>query len=153
MISPAAVSAVFAALGAAAAAVAQPPTATSTQPVPRFPAQAELVTVDVVVLGPDGKLVSGLTRDDFVVKEDGRPQAIAAFEAVVPALEAPATVTSPSLARLATNVSSPPTRRTFAIVFDDLHVNDLDIEEAKRAVETFVSGRTSGRQTRSSRPR
>ena len=100
------------------------------------------MTVDVVVLGPDGKPVSGLTRDDFVVKEDGRQQAIAAFEAVealVPGLESPETVrSSPSLARVATNVAGPPTRRTFAIVFDDMHVGDLDLEQAKSAVGAFV---------------
>ena len=116
------------------------------QAPPRFAAQAELVTVDVVVLGPDGKPVSGLTRDDFVVKEDGQEQAIAAFEAVeavVPGLESPETVrSSPSLARVATNVAGPPTRRTFAIVFDDLHVGDVNVEQAKKAVATFVAGQT-----------
>jgi VWFA-related protein len=129
------VPAVILAAVAALPAVAQPPP-------PTFGVRAELVTVDVVVLGPDGRPVPGLTRDDFVVKEDGRPQTISRFEmveVVVPGLEAPTTVSSPSLARVATNVSSSPTRRTFAIVFDDLHVNDLDIEQAKRAVETFVA--------------
>ena len=110
----------------------------SAQAPPSFAAQAELVTVDVVVLGPDGKPVPGLTRDDFVVKEDGRPQTLTAFEAVealVPALASPQTVaSSPSQARVATNVAGPPTRRTFAIVFDDLHIGDINVEQAKRAV-------------------
>jgi VWFA-related protein len=118
------------------------PAALAGQAPPTFPAQTELVTVDVVALGPDGKPVSGLKRDDFVVKEDGRPQTITAFEAVeatVPALQSPSTVASaPSQARVATNVAGPPTRRTFAIVFDDLHIGDLDIEQARRAVEMFV---------------
>jgi VWFA-related protein len=118
----------------------------SPQTPPSFAAQAELVTVDVVVLGPGGKPVSGLTRDDFVVKEDGRPQKLTAFEAVealVPELAAPETVaSSPSRARVVTNVAGPPTRRTFAIVFDDLHVGDLNIENAKKAVETFVKRET-----------
>jgi VWFA-related protein len=113
---------------------------------PTFPTRAELVTVDVVVLGPDDKPVPGLTRDDFVVKEDGRVQRIAAFEAVeamVPGLQSPLTVAaSPSQARVATNVAGPPTRRTFAIVFDDLHVGDINIEQAKRAVETFLARQT-----------
>ncbi len=118
------------------------PAALAGQAPPAFPAQTELVTVDVVALGPDGKPVSGLTRDDFVVKEDGRPQTISAFEeveAVVPALQSPPTVASaPSQSRVATNVAGPPTRRTFAIVFDDLHVGDINMEQAKRAVEAFV---------------
>ena len=90
--------------------------------------------------------MSGLTRGDFVVKEDGRPQAITAFEAVeavVPALVSPETIaSSPSRSRVATNVAEPPTRRTFAIVFDDLHVGDINVEQAKRAVETFVVRQT-----------
>ena len=109
---------------------------------PSFGAEAALVTVDVVVLGRDGKPVSGLTRDDFVVKEDGRPQTVKAFEAVeavVPALESPQTVpSSPSRARVATNVAGPPTRRTFAIVFDDLHVDETNVERAKEAVAAFA---------------
>ena len=99
--------------------------------------------MDVVVLGRDGKPVPGLTRDDFVVREDGRPQAVTAFESVealVPALAAPDTVAaaSPSTARVATNVAGPPTRRTFAIVFDDLHIGDLNVEQARRAVQAFL---------------
>jgi hypothetical protein len=39
---------------------------------------------------------------------------------------------------VSTNDASLPTRRTFAIVFDDLRVGDLDTEEVERAVETFV---------------
>ena len=118
---------------------------TSVQPLqqpPAFPTQAEIVTVDVVVLDRDGKPVPGLERSDFVVKEDGRPQAVTAFEAVeatAPALVAPETTTArPSTARVATNVAGPATRRTFAIVFDDLHVGDLNVAQARRAVEAFV---------------
>jgi VWFA-related protein len=35
-------------------------------------------------------------------------------------------------------VAGPPTRRTFAIVFDDLHVGDANIEQAKSAMGAFV---------------
>jgi VWFA-related protein len=109
---------------------------------PEFPARAELVTVDVVVLDREGHPVPGLARADFRVLEDGRPQPVTAFEAVettAPALVAPTAVAdSPSTARVSTNVSAPPTRRTFAVVFDDLHVGEITIEQAKRAVRAFV---------------
>ena len=129
--------------GVALCLVLGPTPARAQEPPPRFPTAAELVTVDVVVLDRDGKPVAGLTRDDFVVREDGRPQAVTAFESVealVPALAAPDTVaaTSPSTARVATNVAGPPTRRTFAIVFDDLHIGDLNVEQARRAVQAFL---------------
>lgn len=38
------------------------------------------VVVDVVVTGPDGKSVKGLTQQDFQVTEDRKPQSIRSFE-------------------------------------------------------------------------
>ena len=49
--------------------------------VPTFATQAEVILVDVVVLDGDGKPVRGLTKDDFTVLEDGRPQSVLGFEA------------------------------------------------------------------------
>ena len=40
----------------------------------------KLVSVFVNVTDPNGAIVGGLTREDFVVAEDGRPQQIALFE-------------------------------------------------------------------------
>jgi VWFA-related protein len=42
------------------------------------------VVVDVVVTGPDGKPVHGLTQQDFTVFEDRKPQPIHGFEAHTP---------------------------------------------------------------------
>src|SRR5258707_8204574 len=50
---------------------------------PSFPSDVEMVTVDAVVVDNHGNPVTGLTREDFVVKEDGKPQAITTFEAFV----------------------------------------------------------------------
>jgi len=41
---------------------------------PAFPSQVELITVDAVVLDRAGRPVSGLTKDDFEVEEDGKGQ-------------------------------------------------------------------------------
>jgi VWFA-related protein len=41
--------------------------------------QSTLVTTDVLVLDKDGRAVRGLTRDDFVVTEEGRPQPLTTF--------------------------------------------------------------------------
>src|SRR4051812_45759097 len=40
----------------------------------------EVVLVNVVVRDKDGKPVTGLKRDDFVVTEDNKPQTIASFD-------------------------------------------------------------------------
>jgi VWFA-related protein len=42
------------------------------------------VVVDVVVTGPDGKPVSGLSEQDFTVLEDRKPQSVRAFEVHTP---------------------------------------------------------------------
>src|SRR6266699_3733684 len=51
------------------------------QPIPAFPTQAEAITADVVVLDKQGRPVPGLTKEDFTLLEDGRPQTIVGFEA------------------------------------------------------------------------
>lgn len=53
----------------------------------------EIVNVDVWVTDKDGQPVEGLTKDDFVVRQDGAPVEITNFYAVAsgrPAIEAPA---------------------------------------------------------------
>lgn len=44
--------------------------------------EVDVVNVEVVVTGPDGKPVRSLTREDFVVREDGEPVEITNFYAV-----------------------------------------------------------------------
>jgi len=47
---------------------------------PTFHIEAKLVSVFVNVTDRNGAIVGGLTRDDFSITEDGRPQQIAVFE-------------------------------------------------------------------------
>jgi VWFA-related protein len=46
-----------------------------------FKATSRLVLLDVVVTDLNGQFASGLTRSDFTVLEDGKPQSITSFEA------------------------------------------------------------------------
>lgn len=66
--------------GALTPSARQPP----SQPVqgPTFRVAVDYVEVDAVVTDGDGKFVRGLTKDDFEVFEDGKPQAISAFSLV-----------------------------------------------------------------------
>ena len=52
------------------------------KPIPAFPARAEAVTLDVVVVDKQGRPVRGLTAADFTVLEDGRPQVVVGFDAL-----------------------------------------------------------------------
>lgn len=69
------------AAGAGAAAIGQEPPSTTA---PAFGGSIEVRVIDVeaVVTGPDGKLVRGLTRDDFRLLVDGRQVTIDYFTAV-----------------------------------------------------------------------
>jgi TonB family protein len=49
-------------------------------PLPLILSNTSLAMVDVIVTDPAGKVVEGLDANDFIVKEDGNPQAIKVFE-------------------------------------------------------------------------
>jgi VWFA-related protein len=106
-----------------------------TPTVPSFPAGVEVVTVDAVVLDGDGEPVAGLTRDDFVVTEDGRPQEIVGFEAFGAAEKLPAT---PGITAEAPGPAAlRPAGRAFAILVDDLRLAPSRAAAARQAAATF----------------
>jgi len=114
---------------------APPPAASDT---PSFPAQVELVTVDVVVTDKKGVPQTGLTRDDFTLLEDGVPQTIATFEAIqLPATPSASPPPRPRVSRNDTREQK--TGRTFVIVFDDIHLTPQQAHRAKGAVASFLT--------------
>jgi VWFA-related protein len=64
-------------------APAQQKPASGKQEAPVLRATSRLVLVSAIVQDWRGNPVAGLTQDDFVVLEDGKPQAIATFSAAV----------------------------------------------------------------------
>ncbi len=50
--------------------------------IPVFRSRSELVTVPVVVTDKKGEPIEHLTKDDFVLMEDGKPQKIASFDEI-----------------------------------------------------------------------
>lgn len=120
-------------LGLCASAAAQSPQAS---PEAVFPSGVEQVTVDVLVLDKHGQPVEGLKREDFTVKEDGKPQSIASFDAVV----VPESVPSAKLTRISTNtLPKPAVERTFVIVFDDANITQYSTDRARRALTQFIN--------------
>ena len=59
--------------------LAQPAAQTREAPPRRFKARVDMVNITATVMDADGRLVSGLTRDDFEIYEDGERQAITHF--------------------------------------------------------------------------
>ena len=102
-----------------------------------FPSGVDVVNVDVLVLDRQGNPVEGLTQADFTVKEDGRPQTVSAFEAVV--LDESPAAAPPGRQRISTN-ATPPIRgdRSFVIVFDDANISSYASPRARKAITDFL---------------
>ena len=115
------------------------------KPIPAFPARAEAVTVDVVVVDKQGRPVRGLTAADFTVQEDGRPQAIVGFEALEPS-PIPAEPAEARKGPVASNEGAAGVRsaRTIVFVVDDLGLSPVSGAAAvKKALARWLTDKAS----------
>jgi VWFA-related protein len=121
---------------AAAGLLAQTPPPSTEQG--SFPVEVQVVTVDAVVVDKAHNPIRGLGRDDFRILQDGVPQPITSFEAVeLPA--SPPQAPRPTRSPISTNVSTEKQRgRTFAIVFDNIHLTAVQAFRAKAAIGEFL---------------
>src|SRR5207248_2648293 len=99
----------------------QPPVA--AQPPLTFKVEVNYVEIDANVTDPQGNFARGLTRDDFQVIEDGKPQALTAFSMVDIPIER---VDPPLFSKTAippdiVSNRQPFDGRVFVLVMDDLH--------------------------------
>jgi VWFA-related protein len=79
--------------GAILAAQTAPPSSNATdQPTTVIRSNTRLVQVSVVVRDKSGKPITHLTKEDFTVFDEGRPQHIAFFGSEAPAVPAPVTL-------------------------------------------------------------
>jgi VWFA-related protein len=139
---------IFLAVASAALAAPSVPDASKTGTSPQFPSEVALVTVDAVVLDGDGNPVRGLTRDDFLISEESKPQAVVSFEAVEagPAItkaeesrEDASAEPSVVFAPVSTNVArKKDVGRTFVIVFDGTHLTPSGATRAKESTARFI---------------
>jgi VWFA-related protein len=112
------------------------------RPTLLVPATTEVVRVDVVVTDKGGRARRDLTREDFVVLEDGQPQPITQFQAFAPSLvpgpadpkaEPPKTDDAPA----ATDSADGPPRYVVLAV-DDIHIDIANVTRLKKAIERFI---------------
>jgi VWFA-related protein len=113
----------------------------AAQQAPVFRAAVDRVRVDVVVTDSNDRPVTDLTRADFEIVENGRPQTITDFRLVsVPlanrAVEVAAVPAPP--ADVATNAPPSQASRIWAILVDDLHLIEADIVPVKRILTDFA---------------
>jgi VWFA-related protein len=89
-----------------------------------FKAEVNYVEVDAIVTDQQGRFVGDLSKGDFQVLEDGKPQGLANFWLVnvpVEYAEAPLFVSQPIEPDVTTN-AKPFDGRIYLIVLDDLHI-------------------------------
>jgi VWFA-related protein len=124
-----------------------PPQPQASGERPSFPAQAEIVTVDVVVTR-DGQPVLDLSREDFALREEGQAQEIVAFDAVHRPAPAPAAAgaaggaAAPRVPEPRTSSNAVPAARAgshFVVVFDELHLGPAEAVRARKAVAEFLA--------------
>ncbi len=88
---------------------------------PTFKTRVDLVAVDVRVTDAQGRFVNDLTKDDFEVLEDGKPQTVSTFERIdipVSGAAAASRITAPAEVR--TNAAGV-TGRLYLLVLDDVN--------------------------------
>jgi VWFA-related protein len=112
----------------------------SQTPGVTFQVEVNYVDVDVVVTDEQGNFITGLTRDDFEVFEDGKPQKIDTFSLVTIPMEKPQPVVvegRPIVPDIQTN-RRPFDGRVYVFVLDDLDVSALRSAQVRDAAKKFV---------------
>jgi len=107
---------------------------------PTFRLQVEYVEVDVRVTDSKGNFVRDLTKDDFQVLEDGKPQTVAAFSLVDIPIE-PSSQAVASSVSIESDVQSNERRfegRVYAMVLDDANTWRDRTLQTKNAVRRFI---------------
>ena len=105
-----------------------------------FQVEVNYVDVDVVVTDEQGNFVTGLTRDDFEVFEDGKPQKIDTFSLVDLPVEKPTelVVEGRTVAADTQTNRKPFDGRVYVIVLDDLDVSAMRSTPVRDAARQFV---------------
>lgn len=109
-------------------------------PAPVLPAQqVEVVRIEVVVTEKRGRSRGDLTRDDFVVLEDGKPQPIVQFHAFARpgSAEAPAPAPSPAAEREEETEDLLPARYVI-LAIDDVHMQFESLVRTRKALTRFL---------------
>lgn len=116
--------------------------------VPVFRTSANLVIVTVFVRDRQGKPVTGLRKEDFVLTENGKPQTISVFDFQQLAPEVKEPVAVAAAPKMEPNAEAKPEtlagrarfrdRRLLVLFFDWSSLKTADQIHAKEAAETFL---------------
>ena len=112
-----------------------------TAPGPTFTARTELVLVPAVVTDHHGAHIPGLSKDDFVLLENGAEQKVASFEEVKPSSAPVRRLNAPTAPLEFTNLRPPDfqPRRINIIVLDTLNTSFSDQAYARQQLIHYLS--------------
>jgi VWFA-related protein len=106
--------------------------------------ELRLQNLDVVVTDAKGKPVRGLTKEDFVVVENGKPQAITNFAIYDTAAATASSTNAPAGAQQADDVVSAPPARRIVFFIDDIGVQRMARQRLFNNVKTFIDAMRPG---------
>ena len=114
--------------------------------IPVFRKSVHRVILDVVVTDANEKPVRGLTRDDFAVAEDGKPQRVLSFD--VHDFEAPPEM-PPSMSALPPNTymnvpTAPERGPLYVVLYDMVNMNMDDQGTARKQLLSFITNKPAG---------
>jgi VWFA-related protein len=118
----------------------QPRPASGEQPPITFKVEVNYVEIDATVTDPQGNFVRNLTKDDFLIFEQGKPQTVSNFSLV----DIPVEKFDPPLYK--TKPVEPDVRsnrrefdgRVFVLLLDDYHTNAMRSGRVRAAARQFV---------------
>ena len=116
-----------------------PTQAPDQQPPITFKVEVNYVEIDALVTDSNGKFVRGLTRDDFEVIEQSKPQTISVFSLVDIPVERPdAPLFSKAAIEPDVRSNQETDGRVFVLVLDDLHTPSQRSPRVRVAARQFV---------------
>jgi VWFA-related protein len=106
--------------------------------------ELRLQNLDVVVTDAKGKPIRGLTKEDFVVVENGKPQAITNFAIYDTAAATASSTNAPAGAQQVDGVVSAPPARRIVFFVDELGVQRAARQRLYTNVKAFVDAMRPG---------
>jgi VWFA-related protein len=111
-----------------------------TQEPPLIRVRVNVVEVRVVVRDEHGKPVPNLTREDFQLFDDGKPQTIANFTVETPEVRLGLAAGIAPAGSMEAMIPANAPERFVAMVFDDTHLSSGHLQFARNSATAFLDG-------------